>query len=214
MRKNITLIIIAVLIISISGCSNTTKNNKNIGDNSVISTKTPSNQENNIADKSTDDNIKGLEKSFKEPTDLKKPNIEDARNFKQSLKNGSVIMISKYNNDKLEVYNISMLDKFVDSFNHGKKDYVCIIKGTLGRNDKLSVNKLAEYETDGKLIKSIIYDTYANKNNFVQATPIYFPKIAKTSYGDAIRYSILENKDTPDDMGATIISFNKGDIKN
>ena len=59
-----------------------------------------------------------------------------------------------------------------------------------------------------------MYDTYANKNKFIQGKPDYSPKIAKTSSGNGIRYAILESKDTPDNMGATVISFDKSSIKN
>ncbi|MBK1809831.1 hypothetical protein JHL18_04150 [Clostridium sp. YIM B02505] len=214
MKRYIILVIVVVTITSFSGCSNTMENNKSINNKTVTSTKTSSTQENNDLNKSSENSSKDLEKSFKEPTDLKKPNIEEARNFEQSLKNGSVIMVSKDNSDKLEVYNISMLDKFLDSFNNHKEGYVRIIKGTLGKDGSILVNKFAEYETDGQIIKNINYDTYADKNNFEQGQPTYSPKIAKTYPGDGVRYSILESADTPDDMGATVISFNKSDIKN
>lgn len=81
-------------------------------------------------------------------------------------------------------------------------------------NGKLLVNKLEEYETDGKVIKDTVYDTYTDKNKFIEGTPRYLPKMAKTSSGNAIRYALLESKHTPDNMGATVISFDRNSIKN
>jgi len=164
--------------------------------------------------KTNKEDAKDLGGSFKEIIDLKKPNIEDARDFEASLRNGSVIMISRENSEELEVYNISMLDKFLDSFNNGKQGYVCVIKGTLKTDGKILVNKLEEFETDGKVIKDTAYDTYSDKNKFIQGKPTYPAKMVKTYPGDGIRYAILESKDTPDNMGGTVISFNKNSIKN
>ena len=89
-----------------------------------------------------------------------------------------------------------------------------IIKGTVEDDGKISVNKLDEYETDGKVVKHLGYDSYADKNKFIPGRPTYSPKIVKTCSDNAIRYAILESKDTPDNMGATVISFDKNSIKN
>ena len=158
--------------------------------------------------------VKELETSFQEISDLKKPDIEEARDFEASLKNGSVIMIDRDNSEEQEVYNIASLDNFIDSFNNGKEGYVCVIKGIIEKDGTFLVNKLEEYETDGKVIKDLVYDTYADKNKFVPGSPTYSPKMVKTYTDNAIRYSILQSKDTPDNMGATVISFYKSSIKN
>ena len=88
-----------------------------------------------------------------------------------------------------------------------------VIKGTIKKDGTFLVNKLEEYETDGKVIKDLVYDTYADKNKFVQGSPGYYPKMVKTYTDNTIRYAILESKDTPDNMGATVISFDKNSIK-
>jgi hypothetical protein len=64
------------------------------------------------------------------------------------------------------------------------------------------------------VIKDTVYDTYINKNKFIQGEPIYLPKMVKICSGNSIRYVILQSKDTPEDMGALVISFDKSSIKN
>ena len=76
------------------------------------------------------------------------------------------------------------------------------------------MNKLDEYETDGKYIKTTSYDVSSDKNELIGGKPIYAAKITKTVLDDGIRYSICGSKDTPDDMGATVISFGNDDVKN
>ncbi len=214
MLKNYILLTgIVTVVLGISGYTNSTYSNAPMNNKSVISNKTTITQGKSDLNKTNEQGDKDLGASFKEASDLKKPNIEDARNFETSLKNGSVIMITRDNSTELEVYNISTLDKFLDSFNSGKEGYVRIIKGSIV-NGKILVNKLNEYETDGKVIKDTVYDAYADKNKFIQGTPAYFPKMAKTYSGNGIRYTILESKDTPDNMGGTVISFDKSSIKN
>lgn len=214
MKRYILLASIVTVTLVISGCTNTKNSKETMNNKSTVSTVTTSTQEKSDLKKANGDENKNLEASFKETNDLKKPNIEDARNFEASLRNGSVIIISRGSSKELEVYNISMLDKFLDSFNNGKEGYVRVIKGVIEKDGKFSVNKLEEYETDGKVVKVIGYDTYADKNKFIQGKPTYSPKIVKTCSGNAIRYAILESKDTPDNMGATVISFDKSNIKN
>ncbi|WP_026881659.1 hypothetical protein [Clostridium akagii] len=213
MKKYILLAGTVAIVLVISGCTNNKYSNETMNNKPTISNKTTATQKKSDSKKANEEVDKDLEASYKEINGIKKPNIEDARNFETSLKNGSVIMISRDNSTEKEVYNISMLDKFLDSFNNGKEGYVRIIKGSIV-SGKLLVNKLDEYETDGKVIKVTVYDTYTDKNKFIQGTPGYFPKMAKTSSGNAIRYALLESKDTPDNMGATVISFDKNSIKN
>lgn len=214
MLKNYILITGALtVVLGISGYGNSIYSNETMNNKSVISNKATTTQGKSDLNKANELGSKDLGASFKEISDLKKPNIEDARNFETSLKNGSVIMISRDNSEDLEVYNISTLDKFLDSFNKGKEGYVRVIKGTIV-SGKLLVNKLEEYETDGKVIKDTVYSPYADKDKFTAGTPTYSPKMAKTSSGNAIRYAILQSKDTPDNMGATVISFDKSSIKN
>jgi hypothetical protein len=207
-KRHILLTSIVAIVLVIGGCTN-----KNI--EPIVSNETTTNQENSDFDKTKiEEEVKELELSFQEKSDLKKPDIEEARDFEVSLKNGSVIMFERNNSKELEVYNIVMLDKFLDSFNNGKEGYVRVIKGTMEKDGKLLVNKLEEYETDGKVIKDLVYDTYANKDKFIPGRPTYSPKMVKTSSDNGIRYSILQSKDTPDNMGATVISFDKSSIKN
>lgn len=214
MKRYILLAGIAAVTLVISGCTNNKNSIETVKNNSTVSTQIASTQEKSDLKKPNEDEIKALEASFKEIKDLKKPDIEVTRDFKTSLGNGSVIMLSRDNSSPQEVYNISMLDKFLDSFNSGKEGYVRVVKGTLKSDGKLLVNKLAEYETDGKVIKETVYDTYVDKNKFIPGKPTYSPKMAKTYSGNGIRYAILESKDTPDNMGATVISFDKSSIKN
>lgn len=204
---------IVTVVLVISGCTNNKYSNETTNNKSITSNKTTATQKESDPKKDNEQVNKDLGASYKEINDLKKPNIEDARDFEASLRNGSVIMISRDSSREEEVYNISMLDKFLDSFNNGKEGYVRIIKGSIV-SGKLLVNKLDEYETDRKVIKVTVYDTYTDKNKFIQGTPGYFPKMAKTFSGNSIRYALLESKDTPDNMGATIISFDKSSIKN
>lgn len=190
------------------------ENSININKSIVSTETTPTQEENDLEKAKIEEEAKELEASFQEISDLKMPYIEEARNFEKSLKNGSVIMINRDNSQEHEVYNIASLDKFIDSFNNGKEGYVRVIKGGIEKDGTFLVNKLEEYETDGKVIKDLVYDTYADKNKFVQGKPRYCPKMAKVSTDDAIRYAILESKDTPDNMGGTVISFYKSSIKN
>lgn len=211
MKKYILLASIVSVVLIINGCTN---KNINTNSSSNISNKTNTAQENSDSKNAIMKEEKASEASYKKNNDLKKPDIEEARNFQTSLKNGSVIMISRGNNEEIEVYNISSLDKFLDSFNNGKEGYVRVIKGIIENDDSFIVNKLDEYETDGKVIKDTVYDTYADKNKFIQGKPDYSPKMVKTCSDNAIRYAILESKDTPDNMGVTVISFDKSSIKN
>lgn len=202
MKKYVLLACTAAMILVISGCTNNKNTNKTVSSEAKVYTNT------SIDEKETKD----LEASYQEKNDLKKRDIEEARNFKTSLKNGSVIMVSKENKEA-EVYNIEVMDKFLASFNSGKEAYVRVIKGTIKDDGTFLVNKLEEYETDGKIIKDTVYDTYADKNKFTKGKPIYCPKMVKTYSDNGIRYAILDNKDTADNMGATVISFNKNSIK-
>ncbi|AOR25059.1 hypothetical protein [Clostridium taeniosporum] len=214
MKRYILLASIVTVVLVVSGCTNNKISNENMNNKSIAFTETTTNKEK--SDLKNDDIIeeeKKLEASYEEKNGLKKPDIEEARDFEASLKNGSVIMISRDNSKELEVYNITNLDNFIDSFNKGKEGYVRIIKGSIIHN-KFLVNKLDEYETDGKIVKSISYDAYSNKDKFTAGSPIYSPKIVKTYPDNSIRYAILESKDTPDNMGATVISFDKSSIKN
>ncbi|WP_160687111.1 DUF4362 domain-containing protein [Clostridium sp. C2-6-12] len=213
MKKYILLVSILTVVLIISGCTNSKNSNDTIDNKSTVSNETTSAQEKNDLEKTKIEEAKELEASFQEISDLKKPDIEEARNFEKSLKNGSVIMISRDNSKEHEVYNIASLDKFIDSFNNGNEGYVRVIKGGINKDGTFLVNKLEEYETDGKVIKDLVYDTYADKNKFVPGKPCYSPKMTKVSTDDAIRYAILESKDTPDNMGATVISFDKSSIK-
>ncbi|MDT8715360.1 DUF4362 domain-containing protein [Clostridium sp. 19966] len=209
MKKYKTLPLLVMVTLFIAGCTSGKTGDKN------VSNKTTTYAEGTgYFNKNNEDVTKTLQLSFKEVTDLKKTDIEEARDFQTSLKNGSVIMFSKKDGKELEVYNISMMDKFIDSFNSGKEGYVRIIKGSLQDDGKFLVNKLEEYETDGKIIKDTGYDTYSDKNKFIPGQSMYFPKIAKTSSDNGVRYAILESKDTPVDMGTTVISFDKSSVKN
>lgn len=215
MKRYIILASIVTAVLVISGCTNNKNSIETMNNKSTISTETTTTQEKNDLEKTKiEEEEKKLEASFQESSDLKKPDIEEARDFDKSLKNGSVIMIDRDNSKEQEVYNIASLDKFIDSFNNGKEGYVRVIKGMIKKDGTLLVNKLEEYETDGRVIKDLVYDTYADKNKFVPGRPSYAPKMVKTYSDNAIRYAILESKDTPDDMGATVISFDKSSIKN
>ena len=86
MKKYILLIGIVMVAFVFVGCSNIKSSNETANDKSTVSTKI----------------LMAEEKS-----DLKKTNIEEARDFKLSLNNGSVIMISINNSNELEVYNIA-----------------------------------------------------------------------------------------------------------
>lgn len=199
--------LISVILIA-NGCTN-----KNINSSSNISNKTNETQAKSTSNNSNLKEEKALEASYKENNDLKKNDIEEARNFQTSLKNGSVIMISRGSSKELEVYNISSLDKFVDSFNNGKEGYVRVIKGAIEDDGSFAVNKLEEYETDGKVIKDIPYDTYTDKSKFTQGKPTYLCKIIKSCSHNLVRYSVLQSKHIKEDMGATIISFDKNSMK-
>lgn len=147
-----------------------------------------------------------------EKNNLKKPNIEEARDFKASLENGSVIMVSRDNSKELEVYNIDKLDKFIDAFNNKQEGYVRIIKGTLV-DGKILVNKLEELESDSKSVKEIGYDCYSNKDAFTAVKPSYFPKVGRHETKDSLRYTLCPTVDTADGEGALLISFGKSSIK-
>lgn len=212
MKRYILLASIIIIVLAISGCTNNKNSNETMKSKSIVSSKTTTIQEKSDSKNAIIEEEKALEASYQEKSDLKKPNIEEARDFEASLKNGSVIMVSRDKSNKLEVYNISTLDKFIESFNNGKECYVRVIKGTIV-DGKLLVNKLEEYETDGKVIKDLGYDSYADKNKFIPGSPTYSPKMVKTCSANGIRYAILESKDTPDNMGVTVIGLDKNSIK-
>jgi len=213
-RRNILLASIITVVLVISGCINNKNSNEPIINKEAVSNETTTTQENNDLEKAKiEAEVKELKAAFQENNDLKKPDIEEARDFEASLRNGSVMMVERDHSKEREVYNIGNLDKFLESSNNGKEGYVRIIKGMI-EHDKFLVNKLDEYETDGKVIKQLVYDSYADKNKFIHGRPSYSPRMAKSSPDNSIRYSILQSKDTPDNMGATVISFDKSWIKN
>lgn len=214
MKKYLLLVSIVIVVSIISGCANNKNNNEAMINESEVSVETTKTNEESNLEEAKKEEVKKLETSFQEISDLNKPDIEEARDFKLSIENGSVIMIDRENSKEQEVYNIASLDKFIDSFNNGKKGYVRVIKGIIKKDGTFLVNKLEEYETDGKAIKNLVYDTYADKNKFVPGIPGYSPKMTKRDTNNTIRYAILQSKDTPDNMGATVISFDKGSIKN
>lgn len=211
MKKYILLASIVSVVLIINGCTN---KNINTNSSSNVSNKTDTTQKNSDSKNVIMKEEKALEASYKKNNDLKKLDIEEARNFQTSLRNGSVIMISRGNNEELEVYNISSLDKFIDSFNNGKEGYVRVIKGIIENDGSFIVNKLEEYETDGKVVKDTTYDTYTDKNKFTPGNPTYLHKMVKVCSGNSIRYATIQSKDTPEDMGALVISFDKNSIKN
>lgn len=189
MKKYILLALVFTMLLAFSGCSNNVSKENLSGNETYYSNLNVSREE------------KTLKESYKENSNLVIPSIEDAKNFNSSLKDGSVVLISKNNTD--EIYNVKMLDKFIDSFNNGKAAYVRVIKATVGRNGSYLVNKLNDYETDGKIIK------YTSYNKFIANSPIYFSLIIKTSNGSTTRYAVLESKDTPNYMGNTIVTLKK-----
>lgn len=214
MKKYILLVSIVTVVLIIIGCTNNKNTNETMNNESAVSGETTKTQEEGDLEEAKKKEVEEVEKSFQEISDLKKPDIEEARDFEASLKNGSIIMIDRDNSKEQEVYNIASLDIFIDSFNNGKEGYVRVIKGIIKKDGTFLVNKLEEYEADGKIIKDLVYDTYADKNKFVPGSPRYSPKMVKTYTDNGIRYAILESKDTPDNMGATVISFDKSSIKN
>ena len=211
MKKYILSLLIITLTLSINGCTKNESTSKDINNNFETLVGTISTDEDNDLDNNYFYKNQDLESSFQEITNLDKPSIYDAKDFDSSLRNGSVIMISKDNSKEQEVYNISMLDKFIDSFNSGKEGYVRVIKGTLKADNTFLVNKLDEYETGGKIIKSLTYDAY---NELTPGNPIYAAKIVKTYSDSGVRYVMFESNDTQDNMGTTIISFDNCDVKN
>ena len=192
MKKYTLVISIVTVGLVFSGCTNIKSSRDGTDNKSTVSTKTLTTQG---------------------KSDLNKANIEEARDFKSSLNNGSVIMVSRDNSNKLEVYNISMLDKFIESFNNHKEGYVRIIKGTLV-DGKILVNSLQELESDGKIVKNVGYDCYSNKDTFTPVNPNYFPKIGKSDTKNTLRYTLCPTTQTPDSEGALLISFEKNSIKN
>jgi hypothetical protein len=214
MKKYILLASMIIVVLVISRCTNNKNSNEPIINKDKVSNEITTTQENNDFEKAKiKAEVEELESAFQENNNLKKPDIEEARDFETSLRNGSVIMIERDYSKEREVYNIGNLDKFLESFNNNKEGYVRIIKGMI-EHDKFLVNKLDEYETDGKVIKHLVYDSYADKNKFIPGRSSYSPRMAKSSPDNSIRYSILQSKDTPDNMGATVISFDKSWIKN
>ena len=214
MKKYILLVSIVTGALIISGCTNNKNINKAMNNESAVSGEITKTQEEHQSEEAKNKESKELETSFQEIKDLNKPDIEEARDFDASLKNGSIIMIGRNSSQEHEVYNIASLDRFIDSFNNGKEDYVRVIKGIIESDGTFLVNKLEEHETDGKVIKSLVYDTYADKNKFILGRPSYSYKMIKSCSDNGIRYSVLLSKDTPEEMGATVISLDKSSIKN
>jgi hypothetical protein len=192
MRKSTLLLSISIAVLVFGGCTNIKSSKETTNNKSIVSNKTLTSEK---------------------KSDLKKINIEEAQDFKSSLNNGSVIMLSRDNSDKLEVYNIRMLDKFIESFNNHKEGYVRIIKGTLV-DGKILVNKLQELESDGEIITNVGYDCYSNKDTFTPVNPDYFHKIGKSDTKNILRYTLCTTTQTPDSEGALLISFEKNSMKN
>ena len=95
--------------------------------------------------------------------------------------------------------------------NSGKEAYVRVIKGRLKADNTILINKLDEYETDGKIIESLAYDAY---NELKPGKPMYAVKIVKTYSDGGVRYAMLDSDDIQDNMGATVISFDNCQVKN
>lgn len=203
---------IAVLLaLNISSCIKT--NDKSVNESQENNKEDISKNIETVNEENSDlEKEEELAKSYKESENLNKPDINEAKDFDLSLKNGSVIMLS--NNNEHEVYNISSLDRFFESSNNGRHDYVRIIKGMRKEDGTLLVNKLDEYETDGNIIKSTPYNTYSDNGEYTKGNSSYDFKMVKSESDNDIRYSLLMNNETPENMGATVISFSKSSIKN
>lgn len=211
MKKYMISMIAVLLALNISSCTKT--NDKFVNESQENNKEDISKNIENVNEENSNlEKQEELAKSYKESENLNKPDINEAKDFDLSLKNGSVIML--YNNNEHEVYNISTLDRFLESFNNGRRDYVRIIKGMRKEDGTLLVNKLEEYETDGNIIKSTPYDTYSNKGEYTKGSSSYDFKMVKSESDKDIRYSVLLNNETPENMGGTVISFSKSSIKN
>lgn len=134
------------------------------------------------------------------------------KDMNSAIKNGNVIMISnidaKTGKSNDEVYNINKLDEFIKSYKAGKDSKVRIIK--YARQDsKIWINQLYDLEYKENKLYVISYNTYGNGNK--EKIQVY--GIEKISSGNMIRYAILQNKNTPNNMGATLISFPMDSVK-
>jgi len=135
----------------------------------------------------------------------------------QTIKDDNVVMISTIDSqdkeDKNEVYNTKNLDQFIKNFNNFKEDKVRIIKYVKQEN-QIWINKLADIKYDGKNLIYVTYDIYSGANIVTASTSASFTKIVKTCSNNNVRYILLENEDTKEDMGVTVLSFSSNSIKN
>jgi hypothetical protein len=139
--------------------------------------------------------------------------ISRSYNLAKAITEGNVVVVSLINDKgsetKQEVYNINIIDQFVDNFNDLRKDKVRIIK-YVKQEDKLWINKMSDMEYDGEKITYKSYDTYEKEKQSKNS----FDKIVKTQSSNGIRYALIENKNTSNDEGVTVISFLGSNIKN
>jgi hypothetical protein len=139
--------------------------------------------------------------------------ISRSYNLAKAITEGNVVVVSLINDKgsetKQEVYNINIIDQFVDNFNDLRKDKVRIIK-YVKQEDKLWINKMSDMEYDGQKITYKSYDTYEKEKQSKNS----FDKIVKTQSSNGIRYALIENKNTSNDEGLTVISFLGSNIKN
>lgn len=138
--------------------------------------------------------------------------ISKSYSVDNAISDGNIVMLSTSSTEN-NVYNISRLDEFINNINSGKKDKIRIIKYALQGNKTL-INKLEDVEFDGQKLMHVGYNTYAKTGDTSKPIPVVFAKIGRSSSNNGIRYSICESKDTPDNMGANLISFFKSNIKN
>ncbi|UZQ52251.1 cell wall-binding repeat-containing protein [Clostridium kluyveri] len=144
--------------------------------------------------------------------------ISKLNDTNEAIKDGNVVMISTINSqgneDKNEVYNTKKLDQFIKNFNNLKEDKVRIIKYAKQGN-KVWINKLADIKYDGKNLTYVTYDTYSGSNIITEGSiSVSFAKIVKTCSNNNVRYTLLEDEDTKEDMGVTVLSFSSDSIKN
>ncbi|APM37722.1 cell wall-binding repeat-containing protein [Clostridium kluyveri] len=134
----------------------------------------------------------------------------------QVIKDGNVVMISTIDSqdkeNKNEVYNTKNLDQFIRNFNNFKEDKVRIIK-YVKQGNQIWINKLADIKYDGKNLIYVTYDIYSGANIVTDSTSASFTKIVKTCSNNNVRYILLENEDTKEDMGVTVLSFSSNSIK-
>jgi hypothetical protein len=140
--------------------------------------------------------------------------IDSSYTAEQAISDGYVVLVSTTGTDssvsKDEVYNIGKLDKFTDNINSGKKDKVGVIS-FINDNGRISIAKLDYIEFDAVTLTDTPYEI--SGSSYAAKAKVSLLKIVKTTSQIGIRYALLDETNSDDGMGKTLLSFSADSVK-